>query len=380
MADWFGSRHDVKWRYMRVSWDSWEEVAEYGNIIGGSDEESYFTSVKTTGTLDYKGDAPDSIDMVRCYYDFTDDYWVRATSPVFTMLVDNAKESYDGSGLKSGSCSLYSVLKLAADRLFGLPFTIPAGTNAVNKAKDLLTELGLRVSVTPSSYTTANDHTFKPGESYLTAVNWLLSAAGYGSASPDAMGYVVLAPYVDSSSREPSFTFEDGGMSIMYPRLDNENNYSETPNVVRMYAEDEFAGYWVKVSNVDPDSPASLVNRGGRELTLYEETNELKPPYDPNEYDELAITHALQRIENLKEIARQKLLDNSAEIEYVEIDNGMYPLSQGDSVEIRYGGMTWRGVVTNVKREHSSESKCTTKVRRYVSHQLVTETEDGVVF
>lgn len=379
MAGWFGSRFGIAWRYMRVSFDTWQEVGEYEQITGGSDEESYFTSVKEGGSLSFIGEPPSTIDLVRCYYEFTDEGGERFSVPVSTMFVDMTSVHVRSDGQQEGEASLYSVLKVAEDRLCGMPMTVAAGTNAVATAKAILEGLGLNVSATPSTYTVANDHVFKPDDSYLTVINWLLSAAGYGSASPDAYGTVVLAPYVDASSRQPSFVFEEGETSIMYPELDDENDYSETPNVCRMYGEDEYGGYWAVVRNVDQESPASLPSRGGRERTLYDEETQLEPVYDEDDTEAASARKALLRVEALVAIAKQKLVDNSSEIEYVTISHGFYPLTQGDSVEIRYEDMAWRGVVTNIKRDHNVESKCELKIRRYVQRDIKVEIQSGVI-
>lgn len=376
---WFGSRRKVRWRYMRVSWDTFEEIEEYSQITGGSDEESYFTSVKGGGSLTFVGEPPSTYDLVRSYYEFVDDDGEKFSVPVSTMLVDMTNAAITASGTKTGDATLYSVLKVADDRLCGMPLTVTAGTNAVSMAQSVLVGLGLKVSATPSSYTVANDHVFKPDESMLTVVNWLLSAAGYGSASPDAYGTVILAPYIDASKREPSFTFDDGEMSIMHPELDDENDYSDTPNVCRMYGEDEYGGYWAIVSNVDESSPASLPNRGGRERTIYDEETQLEPVYDEDDTEAASARKALLRVESLVAMARQKLVDNSSEIEYVTISHGFYPLKQGDSVEIRYSGMTWQGVVTNIKRDHDVESRCELKIRRYVQRDILMDVQSGVI-
>lgn len=379
MADWFGSRRKVRWRYMRVSWETKQELEEYAGITGGDSEESYFTSIKEGGSLTFVGVPLSTIDLVRTYYEFVDDSGEQVSVPVCTQIVDEVTTKVSTGGMVTGSARTYSVLKVADDRLCGLPYTVKAGTKAVEHAAGILEGFGLSVSATSSTYTLANDHTFKPDESYLTVVNWLLAAAGYGSASTDAYGTVIMAPYVDASQRTPVFTFVDDSGSIMYPEADNESNFSETPNVVRMYSEDEYGGYWAVVSNVDADSPASLQNRGGRERTLYDEETQLEPAYDSADSASVADTKSKQRVAALVAMAKQKLLDNSAEIEYVTIRHGFYPISQGDSVEIQYEGFTWRGVATNIRRTHGSESQCELKVRRYVQREIETTVQSGVI-
>lgn len=379
MADWFGARRKVKWRYMRVDWHTWDEVGEYSTVTGGSSEESYFTSIKSGGSLAFVGEPPSMYDLVRVYYDFTDDMGESVHEAVCTLLVDMSSIDIGADGTESGEATLYGVLKVADDRLCGFPLTIPANTKAVEYAASMLTGLGLNVSASSSEYMTATAHTFKPDDTYLNVINWLLSVAGFGSASADAYGTVVLSPYVEATNREPVFTFVDDENSIMYPQAEDSNNYGDTPNVVRMYSEDEYGGYWAIARNVNPDSPASLPNRGGRERTLYDEVTQLEPAYNPNDSASETERKKNERVAALVEQAKQKLLDNSAEIEYVTIKHGYYPLAQGDSVEIRYKDRIWRGTVTNVRRDHTAESGCELKIRRYVMRDLEPEVEQGVI-
>jgi hypothetical protein len=378
--DWLGNRSHVRHRYVRVSWATWEELEQYGNITGGSTEWSYFTDLKVQGSLSYNGSAPSQLDLVRDYYSFTDDGGESVEVCVSTMLCEMAKSTILSPGRVSGSVDCYSVLKVASDRQLGFPYTIKAGSHAVTVAQSIAEGLGLRVNSKPSDYVTAADHTFDAADTMLAVINWLLASAGYSSAYPDAYGVVQMQPYVEPTTRKPIFEFSDAGRSIMYPKPDNELDRTETPNVVRMSYEDDYETLWAYASNIDPDNGASLPARGNRERTMVETADDLTPAY-PEENGVPVITDEVQgqRVESLKAAALKKLVDNSAEIEYVEIKHGFYPVTQGDPVSVRYADRTWSGTVTNIKLDHAVNSACTTKIRRYVTADLKTETGGGAL-
>lgn len=379
MSEWTGNRADVRYRLNHVSWDTWEEGEEYGYATGGRTEWSYFTALKVAGSIEYNGEAPNAYDMLRCRYEFADEFGHVHVQPLWTMLVETTESAIlgtDRGAVESGTANLYSVLKVLSDRLYGLPFTVAAGTLAVSLAQTLAESVGLVVNAKPSTYRVATDHTFAADDSYLTIVNWLLDAAGYGSAYPDAMGTVQMQPYVEPTLRQPVFTFADDTESIMYPSLTDTTDRSETANVVRLCYEDELETLWATAANVDASHPASLPRTGWRELTAYDSVSELEPAYEGEEPD--APTQAL-RVANLKAAALKQLLDNSADIEYVTLAHAYYPVTQGDPVAVHYGGKRWSGTVTNVELAHEPESKCTTKVRLYVTYDLDTQTNGGVL-
>ena len=380
MADWLGNRSNVRHRYGRVSWGTWEEVGQYANITGGSTEWSYFTDLKVQGSLKYDGAAPSQLDLVRDYYGFTDDSGESAEVCVSTMLCERTKATVHELGREDGSVQCYSVLKVLGDRLFGFPYTVPAGTRAVALARELAESVGLRVNARTSTYTTSQDHTFDSDDSYLKAVNWLLATAGCSSAYPDAYGTVQMQPYVEPTARRPVFEFVDGRESIMRPQPDWECDRSGTPNVVRAVYEDEWETLWAYAANVDEGNMASLPSRGGREYTAVETVDDLSPSYR-QDGGKPVIDEATRklRLASMEAEAKRKLLDNSADIEYVEIRHGFNGVTQGDPVSVRYADRTWAGTVTNVTFDHAVSSECKTKVRRYVTSELKLEVGSGVL-
>lgn len=369
MTDWFGRRRDERFVFRRVKWPSWEEAEEYGQITGGTVELSAFSDLKATGTLDFKGrTVPDDHDLIRIYYEFDDDGVSHSVSPIATLSADCGDPTFNGKTVK-GSMKCYSVLQILAEKKYGMPFTVAAGTQVVQLAIQLTESLGLRVNnPDPSAYTVKSDYTFDPDASYLTIVNWLLSAAGYASCWPDAYGIVQMGAYVEPTKRDPMITFVDDDQSIMRPELVKKNDYKSTPNACRLYYETEEESLWAVTRNIDPDSKSSVVSRG-RENTMQETVSEL------------AGGTQAERLANLEAQSRTKLVDNSSDIEYVTISHAWVPIIPNDAVSIEYreAGVSWSGAVTNMKINLKTAVPCQMEARSFVKGAIETETEGGIL-
>lgn len=367
--DWYTSRRGVRWEYRRVTWPGFEETGEvYQGATSGKSESSFFTGVRESGELDIVGDAPSKPDLVRAYYIAKDEGGNPAPSePVFTMLVQSDTASIE-PGVRESKVRLYGVLKVAADRSYGLPYTIAPGTNAVAKAKEMAEDLGLKVNAQKSSYVTSSAHTFEDGDSYLTIINWLLATAGYSSAYADGYGVVQMQPYVEPTKREPLWFFEEGKSSMIEPHVTEETNTEDVPNVVRMYAETDEWSVWAAAFNEDELHVASLPNSGWREKTLTETVNDL------------SAKTAQEAVEELKRLAARRLADNSASIRYGEASVLAYlPVKDGDPCFMDAGGLKLNGTVTNVSVTHDAQSPMKVKAREYISPTFTPRLEGGVL-
>ena len=359
-----GNRANETYTYRKVDWRTWQEGADLGNVTGGSIELGAFTDLKATCTFNYVGgEAPEQDGLVRIYYSFEDG---EGTHPYMlgTFIIGYSTVTQTDDRL-SGSCDGYSVLKVLADKKYGLPFTACAGEYPVAKAAALMQSLGLKVDVKEeSSYRLANDHTFEPDDSYLTIVNWLLTAAGFASVTPNAEGVCEVR---GQSAHEVRQSFDAGAYSILYPSVSTENDWQSTPNVVRAYYEDDTCAVYAVAKNMS-GGKASLDNRGGRELTMYEGVSELEG------------ADADAKLANLTTYATAKLLDNSNEIERVKFSHPYVPLEPNDAVTIVYGSLDWTGNVTNMRISLAPSTKCETETRRLTAPEITVETENGVLW
>lgn len=378
MTNWLGNRANEQYSYRRVKWSPGEaghfgELESYGHITGGSVELAAFTDVKASCSFSFEGGTPpDTTDLVRIYYSFDDDDGEHAEVAVGTFFVSYGDVEYyrDGDRLvQRGSVNGSSVLSSLIDRRLGAPYTIDAGTDCINAAETIMDGFGLPTNYPESpNVLTQSAHTFKPEDSWLTVVNWLLTSANYQSAYPNAKGEIQMVPYVDPERREITATFRDDGQSIMYPEVGMANDWYETPNVVRLFHQTDDECIAASASMVR-GARASLAGRGGREVTLVEEVDELD-----------GATQA-DRLANLKAMARQRLIDQSAEIEKVTLTHayvdGIVPNS---AIAIEYSEMSWRGNVTNMQIELTPSTPCTTQVRRFVPNSLTITTDGGVLW
>ena len=81
---------------------------------------------------------------------------------------------------------------------------------------------------------------------------------------------------------------------------------------------------------------------------------------------------------NLEAMAATKLLNNSQEIERVQLSHPYIPLVANDAVKIQYADKIWGGNVQNIKISLSPSTKCDTTIRRFVSSNITVTTSSVV--
>lgn len=365
MADWTGPRYDAGWIYRRISWGTWREVGEYDNITDAKISRSAFDTLKLSGSLNYIGDAPDEIDAVSATYVFRDSAGEQVEQLVATFLVEADEPSFSslasGGVSKSGSAKFYSLLKVLSDTKCKIPYTIKARTNAVAAARRIIEAAGLRTNGQTSDYVIGADHTFSADDSMLTVVNWLLDAAGFASADTDAAGTVMLVPYVEPTERETTWTFTNDETSTISPGLDGENDWRDAPNIVVCIYETDEEYLYAIAKNVDPDSRASLPARNWRESSTVETVSELDGG-----------TQA-ERLKNLEDLAKKKLLDNSSEIQYTKLESLYVPIDINSSIKTEYSGIDRRGAVTSMDITCDPSGTTSVKMREFIRRDLLVD-------
>lgn len=350
---WHGNRTGERWTFRRVRWPSMEEAEDYWQVTGGSAKDSAFTDLKSSGAIDFKGaTVPDGNDAVRVYYGFTDSTDADYEEPVITGFLDIGDAEHNGA-LVTGNADISGMLVVLSDTGPGYPVTIAAGAAAVAEAERIAKALSLRVSAAPSSYKLGKVHTFDADTTWLAIVNWLLDVAGFSSAYTDAWGTVQMQPYVEPTERTPSWTFRDDETSFFKPGVKTSDNRADTPNVVRLWYEDDNRGLFAEARNDDPRSQSSTVVRG-REKLLCETV------------DELAGDTTATMLTSLIDEAGKRLRDNSTRIEYVDVPCLFAPVQINDSVELDYtaAGLSTIGSVTTRDVVFSRGAPTTVRTRR----------------
>lgn len=330
-----------------------DEAEDYWQVTGGNAKDSAFTDLKSTGTIDFKGaTVPDGNDAVRVYYSFTDSAGERYEEPVITGFLDIGDAEHNGA-LVAGSAVISGMLVVMSDTGPGHPMTISAGTAAVAEAERIARALSLRVSAAPSSYKLGKARTFDADATWLAIVNWLLGVAGFSSAYTDAWGTVQMQPYVEPTERTPAWMFRDDEASFFKPGVRSSDNRADTPNVVRLWYEDDRRGLFAEARNDDPRSQSSTVARG-REKLLCETV------------DELAGDTTATMLASLISEAGKRLRDNSTRIEYVDVPCLFAPVRINDCVELDYtaAGLSIVGSATARDVEFSRGAPTTVRTRR----------------
>ena len=371
MPDWTGPRYDAAWTYRRIKWGTWEDLGEYQQVSGMTLNRSAFDSLKTSGSISYVGEPVDEVDALAAYYGFTDSAGERVEMKVATVLVeadDPELRSLSSGGIHQyGTAKFYSLLKVLSDAKCKAPLTVPAGANAIAKAKEMIEGCGLRTNAQESAYMLAADHTFDSSDSLLTVINWLLDAAGYLSASTDADGAVVLTPYVEPTARATTWSFANDESSTMYVGMTSESDWRDAPNVVTLRHETDTVTITATAKNIDPDSKSSLPNRGWRENGMTDSVSELQGET------------IWDRVSALKRLARKKLIDNSSEIRCAKFATLFVPLHIGDAVDVDYSGEKWSGTVTALDTDGGPAGKTTVKVRQFVRRELLIKTDGEIM-
>lgn len=379
MTDWYGNRRRERYTFRRVKWDwdgvkagpdHFKEGTDYGNVTGGSVSLAAFTDAKASCSFDFiGGEPPDTTDLVRIYYSFEDDDGNEASIVLGTFFVEYGStvyESANGGLIAKGTVEGTSVLAALLNRKLGAPYTVEAGEDAIAKANGIIKGLGLFTNDPDGSYIISAAHTFEPEDSYMTVVNWLLSSANYRAAYPNAKGTVIIAPA--QSEGGVAVTFRDDERSIMLAEVTQENDWQATPNVARLNYESDDESLFAVAYNRSGNR-ASLDARGGRELTFAETVTELE-----------GATQA-DRIAALKEMAKQRLLDQSTEIEKATLTHALIEnMGPNVAVAIEYSGKRWSGNIVNMDISLEASTPCTTKLRRFISAALELDTEGGAIW
>lgn len=357
--DYFGNRHGERFIFKRVSPDTYLEHGSYDYITEGSLELSTESDLVVTGSFSFEGyEIPDTKDLIRIYYRFTDDFSDTQSHPLATLFTSYSALRYTDTtkGLKAaGTLEGQSVLTVLQEDIYGAPFIVTRNTNPIYKAQQLIREHGLLVEYEPSSYVMSSDQTFDAGTDFLEIVKWLVEAAGY-VMYPDEMGVIQLKPYDDLQRADAKMIFKNDKRSIMYPELEAENSLQETPNVYKLLYNVDTCCMLATARNLS-GSRASLDARGGRAQVKFEETGEL--PEKGN------------RLENLMNKAVDELKKASADVEYVTMTHAWVPLYVYDQVKIQYADLTWQGGLENVNISLKPATETQSKIKRVLYDEIL---------
>ncbi len=266
MVDW--TRSFVSSYYlMRVSRETGYELGVVDGVeLGGSLERNQDTSVKDTGTLSVVEDLDVGPDLLRVYLRarFEDGTIVNEALGTYLPSVTSRKV---GGVASPRSVSLSGRLQELADDQFEGTYSLPAGSDPVAAAIEIVSGVGLPVRAdSHDSYVTSDVWTFDDGSdpSKLACVNQLLDLAGFSSAETDALGVVTLRRYRSPSERAPSWSLVEGRGSRFLREVTDEVDASSVANVVKAVFSD---GESVTVGIAEDHDGAYGISALGRRVT-----------------------------------------------------------------------------------------------------------------
>lgn len=158
------------------------------------------------------------------------------------------------------SVTMYSKLLIYEEDTITSDLTIPAGTNIVNKIRQILNTD--KINLKSNSKTTTSDKIYKIGTSKLTIINDLLDAMGYNSLSVDGEGYFYSNEYILPDNREIEFEYTDEDNQQISPIYNDSNSLSDCYNVFTGYCTINNNCINHTYVNSSSYSPISTVNRG----------------------------------------------------------------------------------------------------------------------
>ena len=205
----------------------------------------------------------------------------------------------------------YSVLYLAQRATAEPGYTIPAGTNYIGAAQEILMLSGIMPYEAEGieKYTLYDKADWQNGTKNLNIVNDLMAEINYRDAYPDLHGVVHLKRYRRTTADDITITYRKGEYSIIAGDPQVTTDYFDKANVFRaVCSSPDFPEPLVaEVVNDDPNSPYSTANLGVRIMEIKEV--ESVPDY-----------------ETLQEIAADMLYQSKQTTEAIEYKTALNPV------------------------------------------------------
>lgn len=335
MPDWTKSMQQ-SYEYYLVDPTSWTDKKRIDNVTK--------CTISRDATVETLGSATIDIteSLGECYirvYLVTIQNGVTEKHPLGTFLVQTPSSSFNGK-IRNVSMDAYTPLLELKENPPPIGYSLLKGANIMENAYRITKDHCRAPVVEPKCSTTLNyDFVANTSDKWISFLTDLIANAKYTFAL-DELGRVLFSPKQDTAALQPVWTYNDDNSSILLPDLDLDHDIYGIPNVVEVIYSNGGETFYKKVTNDDPNSPISTVNRG-REI-IYRETNPSMNGGKPVE-------------EQIEEYATQLLRDLST-LEYtVSYTHGYCPVRLGDCVRLNY---TKAGLVGVKAKVISQSIKC----------------------
>ena len=318
MPDWTKSMEEQSYEYYTVDPGTWQNKEKIQTMISSSVNRD--SEAQTLGSASFEASEPIGECYVRSYL-VTRQNGIKETFPLATMLVQTQQESYNGKYQKI-PMEAYTPLIELKEKMPPLGYSIEKGSNIMEYAYRLVRE-NARAPVVEADCDEVlyNDFVSNTNDTWLTFLTDLIANANY-EFGLDEMGRIIFLPKQDVASLQPMMTFNDDNSSILYPDITLNKDLYNIPNQVEVVCSGSSTGktYYACVTNDDPDSIVSTVNRG--RIISYRATN-VDFPGEPNQ--------------GVVELYARNLLKQLSSVEYtVSFSHGYYPIRLGDCVRLNY--------------------------------------------
>lgn len=315
MIDWTKSMQQT-FEYYIVDPSTWKNASRLNNVKSCSISRD--SSSETLGSASFN--VVDSVG--ECYlrvYLVASQNGATEKIPLGTFLVQTPSSSFNGR-IREVNMDAYTPLIELKENKPPIGYTILKNTNIMESAYMLTREhVRTPVSKPKNNETLYKDFVANTEDTWMSFLIDLINNAKF-EFGLDELGRVMFVPKQEVSTLQPVWTFNDDNSSILLPEISMNHDLYGIPNVVEIVYSNGGEYYYSKVSNEDPNSPTSIINRG-REIVHREVNPNISGFPTQRQLDEYATN----------------LLKNLSSVEYtISYSHGYCPVRLGDCVRLNY--------------------------------------------
>lgn len=304
------------YEYYTVNPNTWKDVKKLDTVK--------VSSIVRDSETDTLGSASfDMTEMIgECYirpYLVTIQNGITERFPLGTFLAQTPSSSFNGKVL-SAAMDAYTPLIELKENPLPIGYSVLKDENIMDRAYQIVNDYTRAPVVKAvSDKTIYFDFVASTEDTGVSFVRDFISYADH-ELGLDEMGRILFMPKQDLASMQPVWTFNDDNSSILQADITTNHDIFGIPNVVEVIYSGTYDTYNIVVTNDDPNSPVSTVNRG--RIIKYRDIN-------PSLVGEAT--------ENQVREYAEKLLKKLSTVEFsVSYKHGYCPVRLGDCVRINY--------------------------------------------